>query len=399
MTEVADAEAAILARMPAWPATAVEIGQAAGRVLAEDVAAERDQPPFDRVTMDGIAIAYADWAAGQREFSVVGTQAAGAPPLALRGPGESVRIMTGAILPGGADAIIPIERIRLTGTRAVVAADADVAARRFVHARGGDRRGGERVLARGQLLGPAEIAVLASAGRTHVEVATLPRVAAIATGDELVGPGEPLTPAAIRSSNEFAIEASLRCAGLATVTRTRLKDSPDELLRAIGALHATHDALILSGGVSMGSFDFVPGVLEALGAEAVFHRIEQKPGRPMWFGMSRAGKPVFALPGNPVSTLVCLTRYVLPALCRAAGLPPREPERVQLARDVEALERLTYFLPVELVWTADGIARAEPRPTNTSGDFVSLAGTDGFVELAPKRGRHTAGTGARLFRW
>jgi molybdopterin molybdotransferase len=396
MTEVADAESLIRARMPRWPAETVRLDKAVGRVLADTIRAERDEPPFDRATMDGIAIAHADWASGTRRFRVLGVQAAGAPPLALARPGDCVRIMTGAACPPGADTIVPVERLEIQGTEATINAR-EISARQFIHVRGSDGRRGAALLAPGMGLGPAEIAVLAGAGRAEVSVASVPRIAAISTGDELVDPGEPVEPFQIRSSNDFAIEASLHRSGLATITRTRLKDDPATMLAAVRALHESHDALILSGGVSMGEFDFVPGVMKSLGAELVFHRIRQKPGRPMWFGVSGAQKPIFALPGNPVSTLVCLTRYVAPALRCSAGLPDARPERVRLTERVEGPADFTYFLPVKLSSSDEGVALAEPRPTNTSGDFVSLAGTDGFVELPA--GTHDAGTVARLFRW
>jgi molybdopterin molybdotransferase len=396
MTEVADAESLIRARMPRWPAETVRLDKAVGRVLADTIRAERDEPPFDRATMDGIAIAHADWASGTRRFRVLGVQAAGAPPLALARPGDCVRIMTGAACPPGADTIVPVERLEIQGTEATINAS-EISARQFIHVRGSDGRRGAALLAPGMGLGPAEIAVLAGAGRAEVSVASVPRIAAISTGDELVDPGEPVEPFQIRSSNDFAIEASLHRSGLATITRTRLKDDPATMLAAVRALHESHDALILSGGVSMGEFDFVPGVMKSLGAELVFHRIRQKPGRPMWFGVSGAQKPIFALPGNPVSTLVCLTRYVAPALRCSAGLPDARPERVRLTERVEGPADFTYFLPVKLSSSDEGVALAEPRPTNTSGDFVSLAGTDGFVELPA--GTHDAGTVARLFRW
>jgi molybdopterin molybdotransferase len=396
MTEVADAESLIRARMPRWPAETVRLDKAVGRVLADTIRAERDEPPFDRATMDGIAIAHADWASGTRRFRVLGVQAAGAPPLALARPGDCVRIMTGAACPPGADTIVPVERLEIQGTEATINAR-EISARQFIHVRGSDGRRGAALLAPGMRLGPAEIAVLAGAGRAEVSVASVPRIAAISTGDELVDPGEPVEPFQIRSSNDFAIEASLHRSGLATITRTRLKDDPATMLAAVRALHESHDALILSGGVSMGEFDFVPGVMKSLGAELVFHRIRQKPGRPMWFGVSGAQKPIFALPGNPVSTLVCLTRYVAPALRCSAGLPDARPERVRLTERVEGPADFTYFLPVKLSSSDEGVALAEPRPTNTSGDFVSLAGTDGFVELPA--GTHDAGTVARLFRW
>jgi molybdopterin molybdotransferase len=157
--------------------------------------------------------------------------------------------------------------------------------------------------------------------------------------------------------------------------------------------------LVLSGGVSMGQFDFVPSVLEELGAKLVLHKVAQRPGRPMWFGVSARGKPIFALPGNPVSTLVCATRYLLPALRHASGLAEAPHEIVEITAAVDASPTLTLFIPVALSSSERGTLLAEPRLTNTSGDFVALAGTDGFVELAAKRGTYAAGTVARLFRW
>lgn len=399
MTEVAEAESLILSHLPRYAAESVPIAASAGRVLLEEIRAERDQPPFDRVTMDGIAIAHADWIEGRREFTVVGTQAAGTPAAALTAPGQCVVIMTGAIRPEGADTIIPVERTRIDAGRAVVADDAHPRPNQFIHARGSDRQLGQTMLHPGQRLGPPEIAVLASAGRADAEVARRWNVAVVSTGSELVGVGDPIAPFQIRSSNDLAVGASLEQAGIAHVTRTRLKDDPAVLLDAIQALHADHDALVLSGGVSMGQFDFVPSVLDRLGAELVFHRINQKPGRPMWFGVSRQAKPIFALPGNPVSTLVCATRYVLPAMKLAAGLDKPPAERVKLTQGVRAPRGMTYFLPVKVTWSESGEALAEPRPTNTSGDFVSLAATDGIVELPAGPDYFDAGTVATLFRW
>lgn len=399
MTSAAEAESLILARMPALGAETVTIAAATGRVLRAAVRAERDQPPFDRVTMDGIAIDSEAWRAGVRRFAVQGTQPAGVPPLELAGARSCIRIMTGAVLPAGADTVVPIERVRLEGGTAVVADDADVAPGRHVHARGTDGRQGAVLLEPGLTIGPAEIAVIASAGVADVPVAALPRVAVVSTGDELVDIAGGIEPHEIRSTNDLAIAASLVRHGLGSVTRARLRDDEQALLAAVDVLHTDHDVLILSGGVSMGDFDFVPAVLERLGVELVFHRIEQKPGRPMWFGVSGEGKPVFALPGNPVSTLVCLTRYLLPALRQAAGLTPAPAETVVLDADVAAPPGLTYFLAVRLVDPGDGTRRAVPRPTNTSGDFVTLAGTTGIVELPAGPRTHAAGTAARLYRW
>jgi molybdopterin molybdotransferase len=399
MTEVAEAEALILESMPKFAGRHEPLAGCVGRVLAQDVAAERDQPPFDRVTMDGIAVAYRDWSAGVRAYEIVGTQAAGAPQFAVSLAEQCVEVMTGAILPRGTDTVIPVERIERREAWASVVHEAVVSAEQFVHRRGSDRAAGSTVLSAGTRLGAPEIAVLAGAGRAAAFVTELPRVAVISTGDELVDVGEPIEPQQIRSTNDRAIEASLIHHRLARVTRARLRDNAGVLREAIGKLHDESDLLVLSGGVSMGQFDFVPAVLEELGARSVFHRVRQRPGKPMWFGVSATAKPIFALPGNPVSTLVCATRYLLPALRYAAGLAESPPELVQLAAAVEPSQELTYFLPVKLAWSTGGATLAEPRPTNTSGDFVALAGTDGFVELPARRGEYAAGTVVRLFRW
>jgi molybdopterin molybdotransferase len=317
--DVADAEALISSRVQALGTRSIALADACGTVLRETIFAERDQPPFDRVTMDGIAIAYRDWRAGVREFEVLATQAAGAPPSTLTGVKQCVEIMTGAMLPAGADTVIPVERITRRNDRVLVDADYKATDRQFVHPRGSDRRGGSVLLKPGIVLGPPEIAIIAGAGRAELLIAKAVRVAVISTGDELVEPCQPVLPHQIRSSNDRAITAALERHCKAAVTRASLKDEREQMLARIRKLHDEHDALILSGGVSMGKFDFVPSVLEQLGVEHVFHKIEQRPGRPMWFGISRDGKPVFALPGNPVSTLVCLYRYVLPALRKALG--------------------------------------------------------------------------------
>lgn len=400
MTSVAEAEALIAARMPRQPIERVPIEASVGRILAETIRAERDQPPFDRVTMDGIAIASAAWERGQRRFRVEATQAAGEAPASLGSVGSCIRVMTGAVRPAGTDAVIPIERVRIEDGSAIVDAAATVTAGRFIHLRGSDRREQDTVLEPGIRIGPAETAVLASAGCARVAVSALFDIAIVSTGDELVSVDAPM-PAAhqIRSSNDLAVASSIQRAGVGRSERVTLPDDADRILREVSALHERNDVLILSGGVSMGEFDFVPAVLETLGSELVFHRIEQKPGRPMWFGISAAGKPIFALPGNPVSTLLCMTRYVVPALKRALGSHAPAPEIARLSRPVVGPENLSYFVPVILSWDDAGRESADPRPTNTSGDFASLAATDGFMELPPGRGRHAAGTLGRIYRW
>lgn len=399
MTEVGEAEALILERMSRFPARQTPLDDCAGAVLREAVHAERDQPPFDRVTMDGIAIDHDAWRAGRRRYRVAGTQGAGAPAMYIASPEECVEIMTGAMLPHGADTVIPVERVTIGDGEAVVETSAAVSRRQFIHPRGSDRAADGRLLNRGQRIGPAEMAILAGSGRTRVRTAARPRVAVVSTGDELVEAGQPIQPHQIRSSNDRAIEAALVRRFGARVTRASLRDDPAEILESIARLHDRNDVLVLTGGVSMGKYDFVPGVLERLGVKLVFHRIEQRPGRPMWFGVSQASKPVFALPGNPVSTLVCLIRYVVPAMWRGMGAGPETEEWVRLGEDVEFAADLVYFLPVKLRADPTGVLMADPRPTNTSGDYAALGGTDGFVELPRGADVFPAGTPAQLFRW
>jgi molybdopterin molybdotransferase len=394
--DVDEAERLVLECMPRWPATRVPLERALGGVLRETLVAERDQPPFDRVTMDGVALRAAAMAGGRREFRVAGTQAAGQAALALGADDECIEVMTGAVLPAGADTVIPVERVTRGAAGVTIETGYAANAGQFVHRRGTDHRGGAALLAPGIRIFPAEMAILTIGGRADVAVTRPPRIAVISTGDELVEPGAPIADYQIRSSNDLALQAALRHRGFGAVTRATLRDDPELMRREICRLHAECDVLILSGGVSMGRFDHVPAALAALGIEAVFHKVRQRPGMPLWFGRDAAGKVVFALPGNPVSSLVCLVRYVVPGLEAALGAPARPPPQVKLAAEVVFEPDLAYFLPVVL---EDDGAGARPRPTNTSGDFVALGGTDGFVELPRGGRRFPAGYAARFYGW
>jgi molybdopterin molybdotransferase len=224
-------------------------------------------------------------------------------------------------------------------------------------------------------------------------------MAVLAIGDELVDAGHPIAAHQIRRSNDRAIVAALGIHGYSDVVSEHLPDDPKVLEQRIGAQLAASDVLILSGGVSMGKYDYIPGVMRALGVEVVFHKVAQRPGKPMWFGTHESGKVVFALPGNPVSTLVCFTRYVLPAVARALGAAPVPAPRVLLAEAIEFAAPLSYFLPVRVAQDDNGAMWATPQPTNTSGDFAALTGTDGFIELPPEPKRFEEGYPAPLFRW
>lgn len=398
MLSTSEASSAIASTLRPLGIEQVALARACGRVLRQTVRAERDQPPFDRVMMDGIAVRYSDLANGMRELPVQGMLAAGDPATKLE-PGKALEIMTGAPLPTGADCIIPVERISIEGTTALLEVDYEPGQGQFIHRRGSDYREGAELLVAGSYIGPLELAIIASAGLAEVAVSAEPAIGVVSTGNELVPAGQPVAPHQIRLSNGPALVAMLESEAGAKAEHAHLPDEPREMLRRIGELLERCDVLVLSGGVSMGKADHVPRVLGELGVEVVFHKISQRPGKPMWFGMTPAGKAVFALPGNPVSSLVCCRHYVIPALRTMAGLRTPAPEFAALAQDVAFEPRLTNFLPVRLVSNAAAQVLAMPVQTNTSGDFASLAGTDGYVELAPERSRFPSGTVLPLHRW
>jgi molybdopterin molybdotransferase len=221
----------------------------------------------------------------------------------------------------------------------------------------------------------------------------------VSTGDELIEPGDPIADYQVRRSNAYAVAATLRRRGFARVGDDHVPDDEDLLSERLSLHLTTHEVVILSGGVSMGKFDLVPKVLIQLGVQQVFHNIAQRPGKPMWFGVGPHGQAVFGLPGNPVSTLVCLIRYVIPAIAEAMGTRRVVPERLALAAPVTFQPPLAYFLPVAVEHDDWGRAWANPRPPNGSGDFLSLAGTDGFVELPPGPNTYPKGFVTGMYRW
>ncbi len=395
----AEAEALIRARVQPLPIESRPLASLAGAVLAQSVRSERDQPPFDRVTMDGIALASQAWRAGQRQFRLAGTAAAGMPPRRLDDPANCIEVMTGAVLPQGSDCVVPVERLVVADGVAAIDERTPVEPFWNVHTRGVDCREGDMLLTRGTLLGAPELAVLASAGLPRADVRADPRIVIVATGDELVAPDEPIEAWQVRSSNSSALRGALNLRGFQRVAEDRLPDDHEILSSQIATHLATHDVIVLTGGVSMGRFDHVPSVLRELGVSEVFHRIAQRPGKPIWFGIGPAGQTVLGLPGNPVSALVCLLRYVLPALHSMLGARPRAPEHVPLGAAFAVKPPLWFFLPVQVEHSPTLGLVAMPRPTRGSGDFISLLGTDGFVELPPGPREQPAGHIAPLYRW
>lgn len=377
MITVAEATAVIFEHLFTPGTHRVRLEEALGKVLAEDVMADRDFPPFHRVAMDGIAIRFDAWQGGTRTFPIEGVAAAGEASKRLAAPRHCLEVMTGALLPEGCDTVVRYEDVAIRDGNAILS-DVVITRGQSVHSQGADAKQGDVLLRPGVLLGPSEIALLASVGKSEVAVRRWPKAAIVSTGDELVGITEVPLPYQLRRSNAWALQAALR----ETVGESdcfHLADDQSSLERRLGELVDQYDFLILSGGVSKGKFDFVPAALEHAGIRKFFHQVQQRPGKPFWFGASAAGKVAFALPGNPVSTFLCFYRYVRPWLLKSLGVNPPEKSAV-LAEDFAFTPPLTYFLQVQLKYEA-GKVMAIPRPGGGSGDFANLKDVDGFLEL------------------
>lgn len=398
----AEAERLILASVPALPAEDCPLASAHGRILRTPIRADRDFPPFDRVTMDGFALRHSAIAAGHRRFRIQGFQPAGTIPLTLASDETCIEIATGAVLPAGCDCVIPYEDATRENTFVTLDDDtaSALAAGQSIHRRGSDATAGTELIPAGTRLTGREIAVAASCGAATLRVAHLPRIGIVATGDELVEVENPSpAPHQIRRSNDHALRASLLAAGYPRVERFHLRDLKYELETQLKRLLAEFDVLLLTGGISKGKYDFLPTVLTELGVEKKFHGVAQRPGKPFWFGLTSRRTPVFALPGNPVSTLVCFHRYVLPALAAMSRAPYPLPEYAVLAAPFSFKAPLAPLVPVRLEPSSDGRLLAQIATTNTSGDFAGLLGTDGFIELPSGPLTLHAGHTARLYRW
>ncbi|MGY2134681.1 molybdopterin molybdotransferase MoeA [Hymenobacter sp. HD11105] len=402
MISVAEATRLVLATARTLPTENVPLLAATGRVLHQDLTADRDFPPFNRVAMDGIALAYAAIAGGQIDFPIEATQFAGAPPQPLHNSTAAIEIMTGAVLPPGTDTVIRYEDVTFQEVNGQRVATVQVLPEHIghnVHAQAADRRQGDLLVPAGTRLGPAEIAVAATIGAATLAVARPARLAIVSTGDELVDITQTPLPHQIRRSNAAMLHAAASLTG-AISEAFHFNDNQDVLRQGLPQLLSSFDAVVLSGGVSKGQADFLPGVLRELGVEQIFHEVNQRPGKPFWFGQKANGAVVFALPGNPVSTFVNYYRYVQPWLhaCQLSELPPAAAYAV-LATEVSFRPRLTYFLPVRLEMATDGRLLAHPQRAGGSGDLASLLHCDGFLELPPDQTEFSAGEAWPLLRF
>lgn len=374
MVSVAEATRIIQAHPHVATSERVPLQHSVGRVLVGRVTADRDFPPFHRVAMDGIAIAYSSYENGQRTYDLHGMQAAGAPQQRLPDASVALEVMTGAVLPEGCDTVVRYEDVSIEGGVAIIRID-DLPRGQSIHTQGQDAQRGTTLLGPGQKISPAEVALLAAVGQTEVNVLSWPSTAIISTGDELVDIEATPLPHQIRRSNSYALSAALRQVGI-EANLFHVPDDREVLKRDLPDRINRHQLIILSGGVSQGKFDFIPDVLRSLGIQQHFHQVSQRPGKPLWFGTSPR-HTVFALPGNPVSTFMCFHRYVKPWLMNSFQWP-----KAILASDYDNELPLTYFLQVKIAHE-NGQNIAYPVPGGGSGDFANLKEVYGFLELLP----------------
>jgi len=347
-----------------------------GRVLKEEIRADRDFPPFNRVSMDGIAIDDTSFKNGQRSFAVEGIQAAGSLQISLKNRNKCIEVMTGAMLPNDTNTVIRYEDLSFENGIATVTIDT-ITHGQNIHEKGKDRTINDVLIEENTQISAAEIGVLATVGKSIVKVAKQPKVLIISTGDELVGVDEIPLEHQIRRSNVFTLVSLLENGHIFSET-AHISDDKLLLKNKIESYLQEYDVLLFSGAVSKGKFDFLPEVLKELGVEKLFHKVAQRPGKPFFFGKTEACT-VFGFPGNPISTFVNCLKYFYPWYYKSVGLK-REEETAILSEEVSFPPNLTYFLQVKLSYRF-GHLIATPITGNGSGDLASLVHADAFIEL------------------
>ena len=377
--------------------------QSVGRVLKEDIKADRDFPPFNRVSMDGIAIDYSSFKKGQRTFIIEGIQAAGSEQITLQNSENCIEVMTGAVLPNNTTAVIRYEDVVIENNLARVSIET-VKEHQNIHQKGKDGKTGDVLITQNTIISAAEIGVLATVGKSTVKVAKQPKIMIVSTGDELVGVDETPLEHQIRRSNVFTLVSLLERLNISSET-AHLTDDKPALKKKIEKYLQNYDVLLFSGAVSKGKYDFLPEVLDELGVEKLFHRVAQRPGKPFWYGRaaslgikqvdvdknglkntnkhtenkSQKNTIVFAFPGNPISTFVNCLAYFYPWYYKSVEVEQQE-ENAILANNVTFKPNLTYFLQVQLSYRF-GHLIATPIKGNGSGDLASLVHTDAFIKL------------------
>jgi molybdopterin molybdotransferase len=393
MVSVRDAIEQILGAVTELGAERIGLLEAVGRVTAEEVRSLRDVPGYPNSAMDGYAVRHVDVRQAPVRLRVVGTSAAGDDSIPTVGPGDAAKIMTGAAIPAGADTVVRVEDTRLDGEAVIIQSGQAKASN--IRLPGEDLRAGQLVLTRGRLLSPAAIGLAASVGRTLLLVHRRPRVAILSTGNELVEADQPVETGRVVNSNAYTLAAAVTEAGGVPIALPIARDTPGEIREAFQEASRA-DAILSTGGVSVGEFDFVKAAMDEVGVQRLFSGVAQKPGKPLTFGMLGT-RPYFGLPGNPVSSLVCFYLYARPALRRMMGLRAAHLPTVMatLGHDAKKVTGLTEFIRCRLEPTSDGMV-ATSTGSQSSAVLSSMAQGQGLIIGAPDKGELRAGSTVRV---
>lgn len=385
MITVEEAERIIDAQCQDFGIEEISLASSLGRILREPIYADRDFPPYDRVTMDGIAIVFDQFKSGQRIFPIEGVAAAGDTQKTLKSAENCLEVMTGAIMPAVVDTVIPYEQLTIADGVATINLE-ELTQKQNIHFKGLDRKKGDLIIDKGIRMSSSEVGVCSTVGKARIQVSRLPKTVVISSGDELVEIDENPLPHQIRKSNVYRLTTVLKSYNI-DVKTAHLADDYKAILATLKGYLERYDLIILSGGVSMGKFDFLPQALEELKVEKLFHKIKQRPGKPFWFGKYKDKTTVFAFPGNPVSSFMCMQQYFKPWLDESLQFRGKKMMKAKLAEEVYFKPDLTYFLEVNLSFNDLGEIVAYPAKGNGSGDLANLVEAEAFIQLP--RGRDT----------
>lgn len=376
MISVEEALAIVLSKRGNYGMEHVSLMDACNRFLWEDIFADRDSPPYDRVMMDGIAIDSSMLPLQQNGyFFIENIQAAGDSQKFLSDKNNCMEVMTGAILPAHTDTVIPYENIDIVDKRAFV--KQPIIPKKFIHFKGSDHKKNQLALHKNKRLTPADIGLLAAVGTSNVAVYKLPTVAIVATGNELVDVAIIPQNHQVRMSNVYSLHAALKME-LINAAIFHINDEADILFTQLSAIVKKYDVILISGGVSKGKYDYVPDILNKIGVQKLFHQVAQKPGKPFWFGQHPTlNTTVFAFPGNPISTFVCYHYYFRQWLFSSFGNRLSLPF-ILLSDGIIPSKTLDQFIPVVLNLSGNEVSEVS---NNGSGDLFSLSVIDGFIYL------------------
>ncbi len=351
---------------------------ALGKKISSDIFSTYDQPPFNRVSMDGIALKRSILSS-QTRYKIMGIQKAGSPQLTLDDDKACLEVMTGAVLPKNTDVVIPYEKIEIEGDYAILPNDLLLRYMDNVHLLGSDYKKNDLMIEKGTVLAPGHLALLASLGYENVSVFENFKIAIVSTGDELVSPGLPKLDHQIYRSNPYALNAALNSLGFSDAKLFHLKDNYEEVLEGLKTIISEHEIIAITGGVSMGKYDFIPRALAELEIKNVFYKVQQRPGKPLWFGVGKSNQMIFGLPGNPVSCLLNLRKYVGPILLEKKCSNPSF--FIKANSDFKINKDMTFFVPSSISFLDDGSIAATPLFGNGSGDYFYMKDADGFIEV------------------